>query len=323
MSYNINIKNLEYLREEFTNCIFISCKKYAWQFILDNKPHKVVLLYTKLFGKRIIYLDDKEIYNSNKYTSKFHLSFPIEFYNITIIQKNYFYSLKINNISFNNLLNDLKLKQFNILEDMYKEKQKEKKLRQLQKRKNKILQKTIDNLYKKEKLEKYYLEKYKKENGLEIINEEIINTSNKFKEESINEDDSKTIHDSFEMHEKAFSELDNKLNNIYKNNLNKNNKDNGNDNNNEDKNKVFKKKKKSFKSFKSFKKDKIKPSEKIKNKTYENINSSANEIIDTDIIGDEILNSEDRNNTNVFRNNIFSSNNHSFFDKGSLTTQSN
>ena len=312
MSYDINIKNLEFLREEFTNCFFISSKKYTWQFVLENKPHKVVLLYTKLLGKRIIYLDDKEIYNSRKYTYKFILSFPIGFYNITITQKEYFYILKINNISFYNILNDLKLKKFNILEEKYKEKQKEEKLRQLQKRKNQILEKTIKELIRKEKLAKYYLEKQKKENGLEIINEEIINTSNKFKEESIN-DDSKTIHDSFEMHEKAFSVLDNKINNVYKNNLSKNN-----NNDNHDKNKIFKKKK----SFKSFRKDKFKPSEKIKNKTYENINSSANEIIDVDIMEDDNINSEARN-TNIFRNNIFSSNNRSFFDKGSLTTQSN
>ena len=321
MSYDINIKNLEFLREEFTNCFFISSKKYTWQFVLENKPHKVVLLYTKLLGKRIIYLDDKEIYNSRKYTNKFILSFPIEFYNITITQKDYFYTLKINNISFCNILNDLKLKKFNILEEKYKEKLKKEKLRQLQKRKNKILEKTIKELFRKEKLAKYYLDKQKKENGLEIINEEIINTSNKFKEESINEGDSKTIHDSFEMHEKAFSVLDNKINNTYRNNLSKNNKDNnygGYDNDRDDKNKIFKKKK----SFKNFKKDKFKPSEKIKNKTYENINTSENEIIDIDIIGDDQINSEARN-TNIFRNNIFSSNNRSFFDKGSLTTQSN
>ena len=46
-------------------------------------------------------------------------------------------------------------------------------------------------------------------------------------------------------------------------------------------------------------------------------------MIDTDLFGDETHNSEDRNNTNIFRNNIFSSNNRSFLDKGSLTTQSN
>ena len=263
MSYDINIKKLEFLREEYTNCFFISSKKYTWKFILDNKPHKVVLLYTKLLGKRIIYLDDKEIYNSRKYTYTFNLSFPIEFYNITIGQKNYFYTLKINNISFNNLLNDIKLQKFNNIENAYKEKQKEKKLRQLERRKNKILEKTINELYKKEKLEKYYLDKYTKENGLEIINEEIINTSNKFKKEN-NEDDSITIHDSFEIHEKAFSALDNKLNNIYKNNLSKNNNDDGNDNNDDDKNKIFKKKKKSFKSFKSYKKDKFNQVKRLK-----------------------------------------------------------
>ena len=56
----------------------------------------------------------------------FSFSFPFEFHNIAITQKDYFYTLKINNISFSNLLNDIKLKKFNILKDKYKEKQKEK-----------------------------------------------------------------------------------------------------------------------------------------------------------------------------------------------------
>ena len=47
-----------------------------------------------------------------------------------------------------------------------------------------------------------------------------------------------------------------------------------------------------------------------------------NEMIDTDLLGEETHNSEERSNNNAFRHNIFSSNNCSFFDKGSLTTQS-
>ena len=328
MSYGINIKKLEFFREEYTNCFFISTTKYTWKFILDNNPHLVILLYTKFFGKRILYLDNKEISNSKKYTYNFNISFPIDFYNITIIQKNYFYTLKINNISFNNIINDLKLKKFNILEDSYKEKQKQKKLRQLKKRKNRILEKTINNFYKNEKIEKNNLNKANKIlNGLETIHEENINTENNFKEESNNEDDSRTIHESFEMHDKIFSILDNKPNDLNDiNNINNvNNKDvnsNKNFEKNDDKNSIYKKKK-SFRSLKKNKRDKFNPSEKIKYKTYENVNSSLNEMIDVDLLRDENHNSEERNNSNFLSHNIFNSNNVSFFDKGSMTTQSN
>ena len=153
------------------------------------------------------------------------------------------------------------------------------------------------------------------------MNKENISTSIKFKEDSINEDDSKTIHESFEMHRKAFDMLDNNLNNINKNdNLSYKTISNKKEKK-EDKNHY--KKKKSLKSFKSKrKKESFKPSEKIQYKTYENVNSSLNEMINLDLL-DETHNSDERNNTNLFRNNLFSSNNHSFFDKGSMTTQSN
>ena len=332
MSNDLNIKKLEFFRDEFTDCIFISNIKYMWKFILDNKPHTIILICTKLFSKRKVYLDNKEIYNSRKYTNNFNLSFPLEFYNITITQKNYFYTLKINNISFSNILNDLKLKKYNILENSYKEKEKQKKLRQLERRKNRILEETIKNLYKKEKMIKNLLNKNRKENGLETINEEIINTSNKLKEDSINEDDSKTIHESFEMHKKAFEMLDKNINNINTIDNNISARSNNNSITISDKkekkddknNSFFKKKKKSMKSFKSrSKKDSFKPSEKIQYKTYENVNSSLNEMINFDLLEDETHNSDERNNTNLFRYNIFSNNNRSFFDKGSLTTQSN
>ena len=139
MSYNLNIRKLEFFKDEYKNCIFISNIKYTWQFILDNKPRTVILIYTKFFGKRVIYLDNKQIYNSSKYTYNFNFSFPIEFHNITITQKDYFYTLKINNISFSNILNDLKLKKFNILEDTYKEKQKEKKIKKIEKKKKSFI----------------------------------------------------------------------------------------------------------------------------------------------------------------------------------------
>lgn len=319
MSYNLNIRKLEFFKDEYKNCIFISNIKYIWQFILDNKPRTVILIYTKFFGKRVIYLDNKQIYNSSKYTFNFNVSFPIEFHNITISQKDYFYTLKINNISFNNILNDLKLKKFNILEDTYKENQKEKKLKKLKKRKNRLLLEAINNFNKKDKIHEINLSQDERKKGE--------------KEEESNEDeDSKTIHQSFEIHDQAL--YNNNYNNI--NNFNNNNsiskiskisdtssniffKDKGSFWS-KDNNKSFFNKKKSLK--KNNKKNKFNPSEKAKFKTYENMNSSLNEMIDFDLLGNDI-NASDERNGNIFRNNLYSSNNRSFFDKGSLTTQSN
>lgn len=337
MSYNLNIRKLEFFKDEFKNCIFISNIKYTWQFILDNKPRTVILIYTKFFGKRVIYLDNKQIYNSSKYTYNFTVSFPIEFHNITITQKDYFYTLKINNISFSNILNDLKLKKFNILEDTYKEKQKEKKLKKLKKRKNRLLLEAINNFNKKDKIHEINLsqdEKNKKSN--EESNENIKDNE---------DEDEDTIHQSFEIHQKISSMISNGLYNI--NNINNNNNSMNNLSNNKsvskisntsnnifkdknnfwykDNNKSFYNQKKSFKSLKKNKNKKNKfnnPSEKAKFKTYENMNSSLNEMIDLDLLENGLNASGERTGT-IFRNNLYSSNNRSFFDKGSLTTQSN
>ena len=324
MSYNLNIRKLEFFKDEYKNCIFISNIKYTWQFILDNKPRTVILIYTKFFGKRVIYLDNKQIYNSSKYTYNFNFSFPIEFHNITITQKDYFYTLKINNISFSNILNDLKLKKFNILEDTYKEKQKEKKLKKLKKRKNRLLLEAINNFNKKDKIHEINLSQDERKK----------NKEEKEKEEESNEDeDSNTIHQSFEIHKKISSMINNGLYNI--NNINNNNNLNNQKSDissnafkdkgsfwYKDNNKSFFKKKKSFKSLKKNKKNKFYPNEKAKFKTYENMNSSLNEMIDFDLLGNDLNASGERNGI-IFRNNLYSSNNRSFFDKGSLTTQSN
>lgn len=323
MLNGLNIKKLEFFKDVYTDCLFITSIKYSWQFMLNNKHHIINLLYTKLFGKRIIYLDNKEIYYSRKYTYNFNISFPLDYHNITIIQKDYFYTLKIDNIPFNNILNDLKLQKFNILEDTYKEKQRQKKLRKLNKKKNRILQQTINNFNKNENKNMHQINLNKEEqktNGLNTINEEIINTSNKLQDES---EDSKTIHDSFEMHEKAFSMLDKGLHNI--NNSNNLNSNLNNSNVSKNKNKFFGMRKKSIRSMKRNIKKKFKPNEKRHYKTFENINSSINEMIDIDLLGNENNISEEIINTNISRNNnnIFSSNNRSFFDKGSMTTQSN
>lgn len=231
MSNELNIRKLFFLKNEYTNCFFISCNKYTWKFTLNNRAHIIYLFFIKIFGKRQIYVDSKKIYDKSKYMNDFHISFPIEFYNVTIIQKENNFILKINDISFNKILNDIKLKKFNILEDNYRLIQEEKKKKKMQKRKNKILLNLVKSLGKYEK------------NTYEI------NLNNE-KEEL---DDSKTIQQSLEINEK---DLDT-INKIYKDNINSKYNDNNKNNERSDKkdtDKKFKPKEKKSDKF-SEKKD--------------------------------------------------------------------
>ena len=194
MSNELDIRNLVFHKNEYTNCFLISCIKYTWKFVLNKNLHIIYLFNTKLFGKRRIILDNKEIYNKSVFTCNFTISFPVEFYNITISQKETFYILKINGISFSKILNDLKLQKFIILENDYKAKQEEKKKRAIQKRKNKILLNAIKNFGKKE---------------------------NDTYEINLNDDeDDKTIDQSFELNEKDLDIINKYIND--NNDINKN-----------------------------------------------------------------------------------------------------
>ena len=151
MSSNINIKNLQFSKEKFDNCFFFSTVKYIWKFTLDETSHNVTLIYCSMLGKRQIILDTKEIFKSRKYTHNFEMNFPIETHNITVAQKEDYYILKIDNISFNNLANEKKLQKFNIIEKNYNEIKKEKQLR----RKKKKILKNIEKSFNKQ-LEKMH-----------------------------------------------------------------------------------------------------------------------------------------------------------------------
>ena len=264
MSNELDIRNLVFHKNEFTNCFLISCVKYTWKFNLNNKTHIIFLFYIKLFGKRQIFLDNKKIYDKSKFTYNFIFSFPVEYYNITICQKENCYILKINDISFNKILNDLKIKKFNILEDNYKIKQEEKKKKRLQKLKNKILLETVKNFGKKQK---------------DVVE---INLNN----EKNDEDDSKTIHQSFEINEKDLDTL-NKLNNF---NNNKNTKNNNNKDNKKDKTK-----KKDEKRNKKFK-----PKEKKNHNIYKNMETSYVDMIDYDLLGYDSIISGENGSTNIY-----------------------
>ena len=280
MSNELDIRNLVFHKNEYTNCFLISCIKYTWKFNLNNKTHIIFLFFTKLFGKRQIFLDSKKIYDKTKFTYNFKICFPVEYYNVTICQKDDCYILKINDISFNKILNDLKIKKFNILEDNYKIKQEEKKKKRLQKLKNKILLETVKNFEKEEK---------------NVVKK------NLNKNEKNEEDDSKTIHQSFEINEKDLDTL-NKLNN-FNNNINKKN---NNGNNKDKKNKKDKKRKKKFK-----------PNEK-KN-IYKNMENSYSDMIDYDSLVYESIISGDNRSTDICQNN---NSNSSKYHKDSTKTES-
>ena len=271
MSNELNIRNLSFLKNEYTDCCFLfSCIKYTWKFVVNNNSHTIFLFYKKFLGKRQIFLDNKKIYSKNIFTNDFCLSFPVEYINITILQKENYFIMKINDISFNKILNDIKLKKFSILENDYKIKQEKKKQKILQKRKNKILLKTIKNI-----------DKIK-------INCDI-NNFDKNNNNNIKDDDSKTIHQSFEINQ-------NDLELINKYNANNNDKK-GNNNKKINKN--------------------------IKNKynIYENIDSSMNDMIEFDLERDDDVLHNNNSSENIGGTNIYRNNNNKK-NKDSTTTQS-
>ena len=263
MQHDLNIKNLTFNKNEYTSCFFISCVKYTWKFSYNNKFHTIFLFYIKIFGKRQIILDNKKIYDKRQFIPDFQISFPIEFLNITICQKENCFILKINDVSFNKIINDLKLKKFNVLEDNYKLKQEEKKKKRLQKRKNKILLKTVENFGKNKK--DFYE----------------INLNN----EIVEEDDSKTIHQSFEINDKDL-DIINRLNKNYNGPNRKKSLNNSNESERKSKNKNFY------------------LNEKKNHNDFGTIENSFNYTIGNILLGNESIISSDIGSTNIYENNI-------------------
>ena len=118
-NHDIDIRNLQFT-SEYTGSFFSKTySEYNWKFVLDGVQRSVSLYHSKILGRRTIYLGKQEICKYQRYTYNFQYSFPIETHNISIIQSEDSYILKIDDVPFNKLLNEQKLRRFNIIKDTF------------------------------------------------------------------------------------------------------------------------------------------------------------------------------------------------------------
>ena len=117
----LNIKNLVFTSED-TGLIFSKTyTEYIWKFTLDDIDRIIKLEHSKIFGTRIIYLGIIRLCRYQKYTYNFYFSFPLDVHTISINQNGDSYILKIDNIPFNSILNEQKLRRFDIIREAFRD----------------------------------------------------------------------------------------------------------------------------------------------------------------------------------------------------------
>ena len=124
---DIDIKNLQFISEDTGYFFSKTFTEYNWKFVLDGIQRSITLNHSKILGRRTIFLGNQEICRYQRYTYNFQFSFPIDVHNISIIQNDDSYTLKIDGIPFNRLLNEQKLRRFNIIKETFLEKEQMKK----------------------------------------------------------------------------------------------------------------------------------------------------------------------------------------------------
>ena len=123
----IDIKNLQFTSEDTGSFFSKTYTEYKWKFTLDGIQRTITLNHSKILGKRTIFLGNQEICRYQRYTYSFQYAFPLDVHNISITQNDDTYTLKIDEVPFNRLLNEEKLKRFNIIKETFLEKEKAKK----------------------------------------------------------------------------------------------------------------------------------------------------------------------------------------------------
>lgn len=116
---DIKVSNLRYSEEENGTFFSKSKKTYTWKFVLDGIPRVIVLEHSRLSGKRLIFLDKKQLVHYMKYTYNFSYSFSIDKHNISIQQVGNGYELRIENIPYQTLINRQKLARYNVIREEY------------------------------------------------------------------------------------------------------------------------------------------------------------------------------------------------------------
>ena len=125
-NHDIDIRNLQFTSEDTGSFFSKTYTEYNWKFILDGVQRSITLYHSKILGRRTIYLGNQEICKYQRYTYNFQYSFPIETHSISIVQSEDSYILKIDEVPFNKLLNEQKLRRFNIIKDTFLESEKPK-----------------------------------------------------------------------------------------------------------------------------------------------------------------------------------------------------
>lgn len=113
MSHNLNIRDITISTFETGKYIKKSKLEIKWDFILNEKHHKVDLAHSRLTGKRVIKLDNNEILKVHKLKFDFTYSFMIDKHYLNVVQTSVEnYDLRIDNISITELINESKFNNF-------------------------------------------------------------------------------------------------------------------------------------------------------------------------------------------------------------------
>jgi hypothetical protein len=100
----LDLKNLMHVEQDVGQHIKSTKKHFVWEFLLDSKPHKIELYDSKLSGKKKVIKDGLILVEIEEDFSAFSKSFEIGKHACTIIQHGEKYELRIDNQSFNHLM---------------------------------------------------------------------------------------------------------------------------------------------------------------------------------------------------------------------------
>jgi hypothetical protein len=99
----LDIKNLTHLEKDVAKHIKSTKKQFIWEFVLDGKSHKIELFDSRLSGKKKI-LKDGLILMQTEENVAFIKTFDVGKHNCTLIQHGDKYELRIDNQSFNHMM---------------------------------------------------------------------------------------------------------------------------------------------------------------------------------------------------------------------------
>jgi hypothetical protein len=111
---SLNIKNLYHDEREVGKTfkryfsLTISSKKYyVWEFVLNNKLHKVEFFHSKVSGKKRVVLDSDMLIEKTEFSNDFSYSFPLDKSYCNIVQLGLDkMEFRIDNKSFSNLIEE-------------------------------------------------------------------------------------------------------------------------------------------------------------------------------------------------------------------------